>query len=43
MLDFKQDFTIPTAASTAEIQAIFARAADEAVRTRHPVVVGMAR
>ena len=42
MLDFKRDFTIPTRASTAEIQAIFARAADEAVRTRQPVIVGMA-
>lgn len=42
MLDFKQDFTIPTAASRAEVQAIFARAADEAVRTGHPIIVGMA-
>jgi hypothetical protein len=42
MLDFKRDFTIPTAASTAEIQAIFSRAADEAVRTHQPIVVGMA-
>ena len=42
MLDFKQDFTIPTAASRVEVQAIFARAADEAVRTGHPIIVGMA-
>jgi len=43
MLDFERDFTIPTEASTEEIQKIFSRAADEAVRTHRPVVVGMAR
>src|SRR5512140_1218501 len=30
MIDFKQDITIPSEASTAEIQAYFSRAADEA-------------
>jgi hypothetical protein len=43
MLDFDRDFTIPTEASTEEIQAIFARAADEAVQKHRPVVVGMAQ
>lgn len=42
MIDFKQDITIPGDATAAEIQAYFSRAADQAVRTHQPVVVGMA-
>ncbi len=43
LLDFERDFTIPTEASTEEIQKIFSQAADEAVRTHRPIVVAMAR